>query len=32
MGIELKACKNAPDLGDMIRVFRTNQKMEVYEA
>lgn len=32
MRIELKACKDATDLDEMVRVFRTNQKMEVDEA
>ena len=32
MRIELKACKDAPDLDEMIRVFRTDQKMNVNEA
>ena len=30
--IELKACEDAPDLGEMIRIFGANQKMEVHEA
>jgi hypothetical protein len=32
MRIELKACKDTPDLGKMIRVFGANQKMKVNEA